>query len=154
MWQGKRLFHCKSKSNTGLFASLDLISKLREGSVQTNASNILGEEKTPISQQASQVCGLGALELPRTSDSLSAQENVPQSTVQPSQASSGHHSNDEIQASSGFEIGSLVEVIDPPLYGVIRVIDKLPKIHGVAAGIELVSQTLILLFLVHFFNNF
>ena len=54
--------------------------------------------------------------------------------------SSGHCDENEATTNPGFEIGSLVQVIDPPLYGVIRVIEKLPGMQEMAAGIELVSQ--------------
>ena len=36
-------------------------------------------------------------------------------------------------------VGSLVQVSDPPQYGVIRWIGELPNIQGTVAGIELVS---------------
>ena len=113
-----------------------MISKLHDDS---DASTLRGEDKTsvlPVSKQSSLVCGLGVLEASPSSDSVNVLKNV---TVQPSQASSCHYSSDEFQASSGFEIGTLVQVIDPPLYGVIRVMGTFPKIEGKAAGIELVS---------------
>ena len=36
-------------------------------------------------------------------------------------------------------IGSLVQIGDPPRYGVIRWIGELPNIQGYVAGVELVS---------------
>ena len=53
-----------------------------------------------------------------------------------------HHNEDELQEHPEFENGSLVQVIDPPLYGVIRMMGTLPNIQGMAAGIELVSQSI------------
>ena len=53
---------------------------------------------------------------------------------------SGHCDENEATANLAFEIGSLVQVIDPPLYGVIQMIGKLPRMQETAAGIELVGQ--------------
>ena len=140
MWHGKSLFHCKS--NTGCFVALDMISELPKGNVQIDDPNIPGKNSSSHDQQPLQVCGLGALEPFHTSDNLITQKSFPQSTTQ-----AGHHDKDEIQTNLGFEIGSLVQVIDPPLYGVIQVIGEFPKILGMAAGIELVSQSVLQLFL-------
>ena len=37
------------------------------------------------------------------------------------------------------DVGSAVQVSDPPRYGVLRWIGELPNIQGTVAGVELVS---------------
>ena len=37
------------------------------------------------------------------------------------------------------DVGSCVQISDPPQYGVIRWIGELPNIQGYVAGVELVS---------------
>ena len=115
--------------------SLDRISEVEANNKLSNTSQENGESLLPPTlQQPSKL----------TDVSLATQQSVPESITSTctSQRETTHGARDGRQECLDFEIGSLVQVNDPPLYGVIRMMGTVPKIQGIAAGIELVSQSM------------
>ena len=125
--------------------SLDRISKVGAQIELSNTSQENGESlRPPTLQQPSKL----------TDVSLATQQSVPESITSTctSQRETTCGARDGRQECLDFEIGSLVQVNDPPLYGVIRVMCAVPKIQGIAAGIELVSQSMLFLCLLYVSN--
>ena len=115
-------------------------------------SNFEAQFKLPNTPQENEesLCPPTLQQLSRPADidvSLVTQQSAPESssTASASQRETTPGAHDGTQECLDFEIGALVQVDDPPLYGVIRVMCTLPKIQGMAAGIELVSQSILLL---------